>query len=239
MDKRIPDDFANTETPKYKFNFLLKFKFRSAPPNTQGTLDINTNTFAVRQMGRPNPVIQYQDVNYYGFRTKVATRTDFSVFNVSFYDDGPGRAHDLFETYMESISSLVKVPNANALAGKQTVIELPDSDFLGPIEHIELIHYHQMKHTRYRFQNPKVTNFLLDELDMTQSEVSTVTLSFVYDSFYIVDSPRGGGTTNAFDAGRNAANEEVNLDEVVDIVSPEPDISDFEPNFGTGRGIYA
>lgn len=195
--KRIPDDFANSEIPKFKFNFLLQFKFRSNAPAVQGSMDVRSNEFAVRQMGRPTPVIQYQDVNYYGFRTKVATRVDFSTFNVTFYDDAPGRAHNIFETYMESVSSLVNIQNANNVESGQTIIELPDSDFLGPIEHIDLKHFHMQKNTIYRFHNPKITNFMLDELDMTQSEVAAVTMSFVYDAFHILESPRGQGGQNS------------------------------------------
>lgn len=192
--KVIPDSFANSETPKYKFNFTIKFKFRDGiSAYDGGSLEVEDNGFAVRQMGRPSPIVNYQDVNYYGFRTKVATRVDFSVFNVSFYDDGPGRAHKIFEEYMKAISSIVTVANASTLpfSGTQTIKELPDSNFLGPIEHVELKHFHQKKETIYRFQNPKITNFMLDELDMTQSEVSSVSLAFVYDSFYIVTSPDG------------------------------------------------
>lgn len=197
VGKRIPDDFANSETPKFKFNYLVQFKFRSSKPAEEGTLDVATNTFAVRQMGRPTPVIQYQDVNYYGYRTKVATKIDFSTFNISFYDDAPGRAHNIFETYMESVSSLVRISNANNVENGQTIIELPENDFLGPIEHIDLKHFHMKKNTIYRFHNPKITNFMLDELDMTQSEVAAVTMSFVYDAFHILESPRGQGGQNA------------------------------------------
>lgn len=199
--KLIPDSFANTETPKYKFNFTIKFKYRSGINAYDGNgLDVESNAFAVRQMGRPSPIINYQDVNYYGFRTKVATRTDFSVFNVSFYDDGPGRAHRIFEEYMKAVSPLVKIENANMLpiSGAQTIIELPDADYLGPIEHIELKHYHKKNQTIYRFQNPKITNFMLDDLDMTQSEVSSVSLSFVYDAFYMVESPQGDNFISGF-----------------------------------------
>lgn len=191
VSKRIPDGFANDETPKYKFNFLIKFTFRTFNAYNGGQLDVAENGFAIRQMGRPTPVINYQDINYYGFRTKVATKVDFSTFNVTFYDDGPGRAHKIFEEYMKSISSIVNISDSKNVTQGQTIIELPDNDFLGPIEHIDLLHFHQRKNTIYRFHNPKITNIMLDELDMTQSEVSSVTMSFVYDAFHILESPNG------------------------------------------------
>lgn len=211
VGKRIPDSFANTQTPKYKFNFLIKFEFRSFSARHTGSEDVMTNEFAVKQMGRPNPVINYQDVNYYGFRTKVPTRIDFSVFNVSFYDDGEGRSHSIFEEYMKAISPLVRIENSKNVQGAQTIIELPDDDFLGPIDHIDLIHFHQGKDTIYRFHNPKITNFLLDELDMTQSEVSSVSMAFVYDAFHMIKSHEERAKPSEpeaifFDPNNNAGN---------------------------------
>lgn len=189
VGKKIQDGFANNETPKYKFNFFVKFNFRTGFGGHPGGLSIADNLFALKQMGRPSPIIQYSDINYYGFRTKVATRTDFGVFNLTFYDDGPGRAHNVFETYMSTVSSIVNISSANNLDAGQTITALPDFAGLGPIENITLIHRHAGKDTKYIFQNPKITNFLLDELDMTQSEVTSVNMAFVYDSYYIAESP--------------------------------------------------
>lgn len=196
VGKAIQDGFANNETPKYKFNFFAKFNFRTTEPVHPGGLSIEDNLFAIKQIGRPSPIIQYSDINYYGFRTKVATRTDFGVFNLTFYDDGPGRAHNILETYMATISPLTLVPNANNVISAQTIGHLPDAKELGPIENITLIHRHRGKDTKYIFHNPKITNFLLDELDMTQSEVTSVSMAFIYDTFYIAESPTNGeGTT--------------------------------------------
>lgn len=189
VGKKIQDGFANDETPKYKFNFYLQFNFRTGFTGHQGGLSIEDNYFAIRQMGRPSPIVQYADINYYGFRTKVATRTDFGVFNVTFYDDGTGRAHNIFETYMETISPIVRKPDADDISDSQTIGELPNFAGLGPIKNIILLHTHQGRDTKYIFQNPKITNFLLDELDMTQSEVTSVSMAFVYDSYHVLESP--------------------------------------------------
>lgn len=48
----------------------------------------------------------------------------------------------------------------------------------------------EIQYVEYQFLNPKVINMTLDELDMAQSDVSTVMMNFVYDSVFI-DSPRG------------------------------------------------
>jgi len=183
---QIPDKFTTSESPKYKFLFWTKFKFRTESPTHQGTGNVETNAFAIKQMGRPNPIITYQDANYYGYRTKVATKTDFATFNMSFYDDSANRAHDLFEKYMQAVSPITQIGNANNLFGSQTIGELPNDARLGPIEEIELFHgYKGPNKTTYKFMNPRITNIMLDELDMLGSEVASVNLTFVYDSFHV------------------------------------------------------
>jgi hypothetical protein len=42
-----------------------------------------------------------------------------------------------------------------------------------------------IQYVEYQFLNPKVINMTLDELDMAQSDVSTVLMNFVYDSVFI------------------------------------------------------
>lgn len=183
---QIPDKFTTTESPKYKFLFFVKFTFRTASPIHSGTDELTTNAFAVKQAGRPTPVITYQDANYYGYRTKVATKVDFTTINLSFFDDSSNRSHSVFDSYINAVSPIVSINDANNLFDSQTIGALPDGAELGPIKHIEVIHgYKGPSRTTYKFLNPKITNVMLDELDMMGSEVSGVTLTFNYDAFNI------------------------------------------------------
>lgn len=184
----IGDKFTTTESPKYKFNFYVKFNFRYNAPQEQGSDEVGSNLLAVKQASRLTPVINYQDVNYYGFRTKVATKVDFSVVNLTFYDDCSGRSHLLFEKYMQAVSPITNIDNANALKDSQTIGPLSDGNELGLIETIEVNHFHKQGKTKYVYMNPKITNIMLDELDMSTSDVTLVTLSFAYDSFNIQNS---------------------------------------------------
>lgn len=189
LDTKTPDPFSTTEPPKYKFLYTVQFEFRVHKPFHEGNDTMMSNLFAIRQMGRPSPIINYQDANYYGYRTKVATKTDFATFNMSFYDDTQNRAHEIFDKYMEAVSPITQNSNADSLLGLQTIGELEEVAKLGPIKRIILYHAYRgvynPKRTRYEFLNPKVTNVMLDELDMTTSEVSSVTLTFNYDSFTV------------------------------------------------------
>ena len=47
----------------------------------------------------------------------------------------------------------------------------------------------QANTVQYVYMNPKIINFNLDDLDMTQSDVSTVSLTFTYDTVYITNAP--------------------------------------------------
>lgn len=185
--RRIPDNFADTHSPKLKFNFMVRFNFRESLLSTPngGELDVQKNYFAARQVGRPSPVINYEDANYYGLRTKIATRIDYSTINLAFYDDGYGRAHKIIEDYVRLISPLTREQDADMLLGSQTITNLPVRQGLGPIKNIEVLHFHKTGNTKYVYQNPKITNVTLDDLDATTSEVSTVAMTFVYDSFFI------------------------------------------------------
>lgn len=187
-NRQIKDDFAGVEKPKYKFNYLVQFEYRSLDAERGGET-IQTNPFPVKQMGRPSPIISYQDVNYYGFRTKVATKTDFATFNLSFYDDSSNVAHGIMEEYVRAVSPITRARDANVLRNFNTIGALDSGTELGPIKTVKLHHFYRnkgmRKKTTYYFFNPKVTNFMLDELDMTVSEVSSVTLTFNFDAFRI------------------------------------------------------
>lgn len=184
----IQDKFASTESPKLKFNYFARFTFRQNDPGreSRGGYTLQSNYLALKQTGRLTPVINYQDVNYYGFRTKVATKTDYSVLNMTMYDDSKNRAHSIVDSYMEAVSPLTYLPsNANAVPDFQTIQALENGNELGVIEKIEVLHSSINQNTLYSFYNPKITNILMDELDMTVSDTTTITMSFVYDGYQV------------------------------------------------------
>lgn len=183
----INDKFASTESPKLKFNFFVAFTFRSNSPGLQslGGLSLTSNWLALKQTGRITPVINYTDVNYYGYRTKVATKTDFSVLNISMYDDSMNRAHSIVDTYMEAVSPLTTRENAVDVKDYQTIGVLQQGSEMGIIQHIDVLHTSIRENTLYRFHNPKITNILTDELDMTTSDTATISMSFTFDGYKV------------------------------------------------------
>jgi len=189
----VRDRFATDDSPKLKFNYFVKFDFRYAAPaaNSQGGLNLNSNYLALKQTGRITPIITYADVNYYGFRTKVATRTDFSVFNMTLYDDSANRAHSIIDAYMEAVSPLTTVTDPGLVREQQTIGALQSGSELGVIKEITVKQKSINQDTTYRFYNPKITNIMADELDMTVSDASTISMSFVFDGYNVIKSDTG------------------------------------------------
>lgn len=197
-DKGIADDFAGADAPKLKFYFTISFDFVEdmilASEDEKGSENLQDIKFGVRQITRPNPNIIYEDINYYNFMTKVATKVDFGVVTVTLYDDRKNRAHNIFKKYMEAVSPvttnrkekyflLQKLGQSDA----SSIGPLTTSARNSPIKNIRVTHLVNGTDQKvfYDYLNPKIQNVMLDELDMTQSDVNTITFTFIYDSFNI------------------------------------------------------
>lgn len=115
------DRFSTVNRPKLKFNFTVTFKFRRPVNfprlNPEATDMADEMTFALKQASRPNPTINYQDVNFYNYRTKVATKVEYGVVQLTLYDDVENFAHDMYEEYLKHVSPIanVKKEEANTL----------------------------------------------------------------------------------------------------------------------------
>ena len=244
----VTDRFSQSNRPKLKFNFTASFKFRE-PILIVNNKDDDSRmedelTFALKQASRPNPTVVYQDVNYYNYRTKVATKVDYGALNFTMYDDVENFGHNIYEQYLKTVSPVANVrkeqvnskfavdqvngpKNAafntqGTLSDDGTTISAQSLEQIdggtgsvgplgrgpggeqGLIEYITLRHWFwseaerrgdesgdvpQIQYVEYQYLNPKIINMTLDELDMSQSDVSTIMFNFTYDSVFI-DSPQ-------------------------------------------------
>jgi len=150
---------------------------------------------------RPNPTFNMTDVNFYNFRTKVKTSVDPGTITVVMYDDANGLVHDLYRTYMraaspahniDNIRQLVDNPSAVPFGGMSSLAGLPNNAN-GIIKRISVYHYYvvggQTWRTEYMYANPKVQTFELDDLDMTTSDVTTISMTFAHDGVGTQDEP--------------------------------------------------
>lgn len=216
MTATLPDRMSTWESPKLSFNFVCQFYFEDniidIGRDSNGPSPLN-NKFAVIRAGRPQPTFNYTKVNFYNFRTNVATSVDYGTVNLSFYDDSANRAHDIAHTYLNAMSPISNVnsDSANNLdtLGQNLLTDLqagppaPGTDrrhsaSLGPlktrrhgiIKRIRITHLYRVGEsgreaaTYYDYLNPKLTSLTLGELDMSQSVVNTVDMTFNYDSVY-------------------------------------------------------
>lgn len=85
--------------PKYKFLFVVQVVFSGEYSGLQ-QLDF---AFVVKNTTRPNLKYQTSDVNYYNFRTKQVTHTQFDEMKMSFHEDtGAGRSENAMRPDGES-----------------------------------------------------------------------------------------------------------------------------------------
>ena len=186
----IQDRFAQQDAPKLSFNYFVQFTFRSNSGDlfskkALGGLSLQTNHLPVKQSSRIKPQIEYDDINFYGYRSKVAKKTTYGSYSLTFYDDSANRVHSIVDTYMEAVSPLTTRSSADDLKEYQTIGALKTGSEFGIIEKIELLHVSVNQQTKYKFYNPKISEIEADDLDMTKSEASSIKMTFTYDAYNV------------------------------------------------------
>lgn len=190
-------DNMGVNYPKLKFNFTVQFVPRTMNIY-QGNTKMEDMAFALKTASRPKPTINYQDINFYNFRTKVATSINYGEVSLSFYDDPNNRAHSLVVEYIRTVSPLYgkAQEEANTLdiygQSLNAGIGPLNTNRHGPMKSIIVTHYYHhskgRKKVTYEYLNPKLLSADLDDLDMSASEVNLVTLNFTFDTFNATES---------------------------------------------------
>jgi hypothetical protein len=187
--KDIPDNFLAGEAPKLKFNWTIQFN--DAETGIDGsTTSMQSNFFAAKTADRPKPTIEYQEINSYNFRTRVAVRTDYGSCTAVFYDDASNHGHSLLTKYLKHVSPIANASGPDGLDTYQQNSSIgPLSRNLGAWKSIVITHYYlknnSPKQTTYTYLNPKISTFDYGALDMTQSDSAEITVTFYYDAVLI------------------------------------------------------
>lgn len=200
--------------PKYKFLFVVQFVpgagYGALGGQDFGPLDM---AFTVKRSTRPTPKFTYEDVNYYNFRTKVITRTEFEEMTMAFHDDTLNFATQFYQAYTRAMMPITGLEN-----GDSNLLEQSGMDFVGNVnrenqirgtigantyagssgplfndnkeifKEIRLFHLFDNGNRMnvWRFLNPRITSINLDDLDMSNgTEGSELALSFNYDSVFL------------------------------------------------------
>jgi hypothetical protein len=146
LKKATSDDLAGDASPKYKFNFTISFDFRTTLLDklknlafdkdariSQGADTMGDMAFGLKSANRPNPTVNYVDINIYNYMTKVATKVDYGQITVSFYDDINHRAHDIFAAYLNALSPISNI-SAVENAANFDIISYDPEDYHTPAD---------------------------------------------------------------------------------------------------------
>jgi hypothetical protein len=194
----IPDNMVSTEIPKLKFNFTVQFFPRINIFPELGNLDAEYMMFQLKSATRPSPQVNLEDVNFYNYRSKIATSVKYGSVTISFYDDPLNRAHNLFKKYFELISPITSRTreqtdslDRQGFSGAASIGSLPDNARNGIFRALAVGQQYQVagkyKETIYNYLNPKIEQVDLQELDMSMSEPCIVSLTFSYDGVNIIE----------------------------------------------------
>jgi len=183
--------------PKFKFLFIVDFTL--TPPYQPWGKYTREMAFVVKRSQRPAVEFEYEDVNMYNFRTKVARRTVYPPVTMTFYDDNKNNAFLFYTAYMRAMSPIANMQMAdsgdqvgNYEARSMGFASSMNGTFsstdpatrryaasLGPLNdgvrnvvgRIRLFQVFDYGRAMniYNFYNPRVLNFGLDELNMAES----------------------------------------------------------------------
>lgn len=131
--------------PKYSFLFVVEFIYNAG----YGLLDKLDFAFVVKKASRPNVKFVMEDINFYNFRSKVTTKTEFDEMSLTFHDDGGnGRtgndAMRFYAAYMQSMS-----PVTNYKTWEQTVLQESEGMSYNPTDGARIEFVDDIQTTRY------------------------------------------------------------------------------------------
>lgn len=91
---------------KQKYLFVVEFVFSSQYQGSMGKL---AHPFMVKMCDRPGIEFNYEEVNMYNYRTKVATRATYQPVNMTFYDDATSQVTSFYQQYVKAMSPIANV----------------------------------------------------------------------------------------------------------------------------------
>lgn len=192
--------FASFSHPKLKFNFTMRITLRVPVRDNLviGSSSMREMNIPLKSVTRPRPSINMVPMNFYNFRTQIATKVDYGTATVNMYDDGDGNALSIYNTYMRAISPIAGVSDDTLIHNPQSV-PFGQMSSLGPlpnnpngiIKSLSVFHHYVSRDrdrvVEYKYLNPKIQNFDLDELNMSESDVTSIGMTFVYDGVVTID----------------------------------------------------
>ena len=186
--------------PKHKFMFVMEFLFY--PQYVEDFSDLKT-AFVVKRTNRPTINFEYEDINYYNFRTKVVKKSEYQPIQMTFYDDMRGNALKFYNRYLQIISPVARGDGQRFLLEESGMTFDQENGVnaasVGPVGNttpniLKGINLYHIIHAgrqvdAYHFDNPRFQVLALDDLDMADGSTGTeVSLEFNFDRLFLEPS---------------------------------------------------
>lgn len=197
--------------PKHNFMFMVQFEFQPdyEDLNMQRNKKLDKNEtikfhYLVRDMERPTIEVEYDEVNMYNFRTKVAKKVNYSPINMKLVDDQKNSTMVFLEKYLK-----IRSPVANKDSQTSDFYEKEGMDYgswgankvaegtgsmgglMGPNKSVlrRVVVYHIFGYgtrvNRYTYINPKIMEFNMSDFSQDNHEPSYVDIQMTYDSVFM------------------------------------------------------
>ena len=101
--------------PKHRFLFKVEFTFAPAYQKF-GNDARKVFEYSVKQIDRPTVTFDYEEVNFYNYRTQVLKRINYQPLNMEFYDDQQNEVLSFFEEYRRAHSPMARMKTLNSPA---------------------------------------------------------------------------------------------------------------------------
>lgn len=183
--------YLDVFAPKSKFLYIVEFIFYSEYDHE---IPINFVSLT-KKFDRPEISIEYEEVNYYNFRTNVPKKTNYGPVTLELHDDIQNESMNFVVSYLRRISPLfnhqytttleqngMNPENSSASYGLYT-----QYDNTNLIQSINVYHLYSLSNTmdKHTFNNPKIEKVSMTELNMAEADGSAITLSFIYDNYFL------------------------------------------------------
>ncbi len=186
--------------PKHQFLFIVEINY-AAPYSTDDFWKETASqvAFVIKTSTRPRFNVEYEDVNMYGFRTRVVRRVEYQPMEMEVYDDNKNAAHRFYVSYMRAMSPIAnwkneapqsglyetngmnydRGPSSSTFSKTSPIKTHGHSASSGPLfgnatsilREIKLHHVFDYgnKMNTYYFYNPRITTFTPSDLTMMES----------------------------------------------------------------------
>lgn len=122
-------EIGNTFSPKFKFLFIVEFKFHpeliAHSVNTIG-FDIGAASaaFLIKEATRPNYSIEYEEVNMYNYRTRVMKEFKHENATFKFYDDNQDNVMTFAQLITRTLNPIGTMPKTNVSTNETNQFDL-------------------------------------------------------------------------------------------------------------------